>query len=538
MGWLKNIVAPDVIDLEKARKAEVVNKSKAWSFDPNELRTGLYGGPEVAEHQGTLGVNYNTLMVMSRVPIIGAIIQLRTNQLAEFAMPQMSRYGLGFKIAMRDKKAKATTAAENQIKEIQTLIQTCGGYKYEPQGFEGFMRKIVRDSLTYDQANFEVVYNKAGKPGAFCAVDAMTIRRAIPKDAKRKGGAAGLDSNDKDAFVQVLGNKQVAEFGRQEMAWGIRRPRTWMRVNGYGYPELEESMRIITNLLNAAEYNSNNFTHGVHANSILTVKSGMSKEVFAAFRRQFYAMVSGVRNAKRTPIIQLDPEMKEEISNVSMSQSNKEMEYSNWMSFLLKVLCSVYGLDAAELGFVYGNEGQAASLSQKGPEERIVASKERGLRPLVRAVQGWMNQWVVYPVDEDFEIQFVGFDAHSESEKVELDTKAVKAFKTVNEIRAEHDLPPLEDSVADMVLDPTYVQFATAGGEEEGGEEEGDYGSYFDDSKGDEGEDDEEKGEEEVPSGKPKKPEPRKKEGDKGDYNDSFEEKTEKGLRTVTIEVT
>lgn len=523
MGWLKNIVAPEIIDLEKAQKNDKVNKSKAWSFDPNDLRTGVYGGPEVAEHQGTMGVNYQTLMIMSRVPIVGAIIQLRTNQLAEFASPQMSRYGLGFKVAMRDSKAEITKGAEKKIQEIQSLIQTCGGYKYEPQGFEGFMRKLVRDSMTYDQANFEVIYNKAGKPGAFCAVDASTVRRAVPKGAKQKGGQGRMDENAKEAFVQVLGNKQVAQFGRHEMAWGIRRPRTWMRVNGYGYPELEESMRIITSLLNAAEYNSNNFTHGVHANSILAVKSGMSKEVFAAFRRQFYAMVSGVRNAKRTPIIQLDPELKEDISNVTMSQSNREMEYSNWMSFLMKILCSVYGIDAAELGFVYGNEGQTASLSQKGPEERIIASKERGLRPLVRAVQSWMNQWVVYPIDEDFEIRFVGFDAHSEAEKLDLDAKAVKAFKTVNEIRAEHDLPALDDDVANMVLDPTYVQFASQGEEEVEGEGS-DYGDYF------EGEEDQEE-----PSAPSESKAPTADE--ETEFKDSFDEKTEKGLRTVTVEV-
>ena len=117
-------------------------------------------------------------------------------------------------------------------------------------------------------------------------------------------------------------------------------------------------------------------------------------------------------------------------------------------------------MDPAELGFVFGNEGQTNSLATGSPQARIVSSKERGLRPLLRSLQSWMNHSLVYPANDDFQLVFVGMDVLGEQERIQLDIQSLKAFKTVNEIRAAHDLPPLDTDVANMVLDPTYINTA------------------------------------------------------------------------------
>ena len=187
-----------------------------------------------------------------------------------------------------------------------------------------------------------------------------------------------------------------------------------MKIQGYGYPELEELVRVITNLVNAESFNAANFTHGMHVAGILAVKSKMNPSLFRAFRREFYAMLSGAHNAKKTPIIQLDPENKEELQSVNMSQSNRDMEYGQWMSWLLKLATSIYGMDPAELNYVYGPEGQSHQLNQKSPMDRILASKERGLRPLIRSVERWINESVIQRMYPDYCLEFVGFDAKSE----------------------------------------------------------------------------------------------------------------------------
>jgi len=308
----------------------------------------------------------------------------------------------------------------------------------------------------------------------FVAVDAATIRRAKPKDHDAQKGRRTQWRQNEAAYVQRVNGKVVTDFTYEEMGWGVRRPRTALWVNGYGYPELEELMRVITDLANAQSYNSVNFTNGVHTSTILALKSNMTAQTFRSFKRQVMAMMTGVANARRTPIVQLDPERKEEIQAVNLSQSNKDMEYMQFVGFLMKLTCAVFSMDAAELGFVFGTENQTAALSSGGPQQRIVASKERGLRPVLRSLQGWLNNYFVHPVDEDFRLEFVGLDSISEQEKLEMDMKAVKFYKTVNEIRQEHDMKPLDSPLADMILDPTYLNSAFAMlQQEQMGDEEG-----------------------------------------------------------------
>jgi len=92
-----------------------------------------------------------------------------------------------------------------------------------------------------------------------------------------------------------------------------------------------------------------------------------------------------------------------------------------------------------------------------------------------------MNESVIQKMYPDYCLEFVGFDAKSEDAKLEFDVKTVKAFRTINEVRAMYDMEPLDTPVADMILDPTYINTAwqmsmnEEGEEEEGmpGEEEG-----------------------------------------------------------------
>jgi len=487
MGWLADLLkAGPVADRnEETRLPEPQSLNMAPTGGMYSMQTLDEVVSDV--HPGTVGVDYWTLMNISRVPVIGAIIQTRIQQVAEFAVPQKSPYSSGYRIVLKDSDQKATKASKKRAKEIMAVIEDAGGV-YGPGGFEPFVRMLMRDSLTYDQANFEILRTRGlGNKGrdlvGYVPVDASTIRKARPKGSKKDGKTGRwYPDAEKVAYIQTVDDKIVNTYSPGDMAWCIRRPRTWIQTSGYGYPELEELMRVITDLLNAQTYNSVNFTNGIHAQTILLLKSTMTAQVFDAFKRHVMAMMTGPRNAKRVPILQLSPEGNEDLSAVSLSQSNKEMEYSNWINWLLKVTCAVYTMDPAEIGFTFGNEGQTSSLSSSGPEQRIIASKERGLRPLLRSLESWMNTYVVKSLDEDFCFEIVGQDAMSESERVKLDLQVLKGYRTINEVRAEHDLPKLDTPLGEVILDPTYVntwnqmraeeqQESEGGGDGQGGDE-------------------------------------------------------------------
>jgi hypothetical protein len=88
------------------------------------------------------------------------------------------------------------------------------------------------------------------------------------------------------------------------------------------------------------------------------------------------------------------------------------------------------------------------------------------LRPLLRALESWINRWIIEPLDDDLELVFVGLDAETETQRIEALNKKVRAFMTINEARAAMDLEPLENPAADMILDSSYMMQAAQGGED------------------------------------------------------------------------
>lgn len=446
--------------MAKAKPAAPAPQPKSWEVDP-WAGAGLMVPEEAAGngHPGALGVPFETLRAMGRVPVISAIIDTRVRQVCEFAVPAENEYSIGFTLRPKGGKRPPTPDQERRIEQTTEWLLTCGDPRISNYTLYDVVQGIMRDSLTFDQACCELVRTRAGKLSGFVPVDAATIRRAAMTEQEQ---AARRRLVGETAYVQMIQGRVVNRYGPHEIMFGVRRPRTWIHAYGYGYPELEELIRTITFLIDAESYNAANFKHGMHVAGLLAIKSKMNPALFRAFRREFYAMLSGASNAKKTPIIQLDPDAKEELQSVQMSQSNREMEYEKWIGWLLRIACAIFGMDPAELGFIYGAENQTNSLVQSGPGERVAASKERGLRPQVRALFGWINRELLAELEmaRGLEMVPVGLDPKNESAAIDRDNKAVRAWETINEVRARRGLPPLDSKVGEMILDSTYINTA------------------------------------------------------------------------------
>lgn len=506
--------APGAVASRSAKTAlEVLGEiapAEAWNLDPLSLYAQVGDEALLGDvHPGTgaggggfdlSGLDFSTLRAMARIDVIAAIVGTRVNQVAAFCEPQEEEGQLGYKIRLRDGTAKATKADLERAAWISKFIYNCGVDRAVGRelDFESFTRAVIRDSLEIEQAAFEIVRTRRGEVAGFVPVDGATVRRVRPTGEEKKAGRYSVDEDP--AFMQVINERVVASWSSRDFVMGIRRPRTNIHSNRYGFPELEELVKALTSLLHAEGFNAQNFTHGFHAAGVLAVKSKMNQGAWRAFTRNFYAMMSGAANAKRTPVIQLDPENKEELQSINLSSTNREMEFKEWMAFLQKITCAIYQIDPAELGFVYGAEGQSGALTQQGPEARIQFSKEKGLRPLLRVYQKWINRGVVHQIDERFELVFVGLEEQLKNSRLDQRIKKGAAYMTINEIRELDGLPPLKSPAADMIQNATYMNTAMSldaqaqeqaqGGGEDQGEEDGeDQGDGEDGQGGDQGED-------------------------------------------------
>ena len=413
-------------------------------------------------------VSYGTLRAMTwKMPIIQAIIQTRINQIASFCIPQHDRYQLGFRVKLRDKEKEPTKAESKWCDDMEKIIMRTGVTDNirGRDSFEDFVRKVMYDSMVMDQMTFEIVPNRKGKPAEWYAVDASTIRLADTASTHMNEDLA-----DAIRYVQIYDGMIISEYTQEELCFGIRNPRTDLRLFGYGVSELEMLIPVITSLLFSFEYNQNFFTQGSAAKGIINFKGTVPERQLASFRRQWYQMLTGAAGAWKTPITN-----SEDLQYINLQQSSRDMEFSAFIDFLIKVACSCYAIDPVEVNFQYGNSGQSASLVESSNKEKITESKERGLRPLIRFLSASLNKYIIWPTNEDFELEFVGLDSSTHAEVADLAGKQVKTYKTVDEIRAADDLPPLPDGEGEIILDPVWMQkhMANQGGMGEEGEEGG-----------------------------------------------------------------
>jgi hypothetical protein len=467
MAWYKRLLGitdtetvDEVIEevmLEKALEDQAANALNALQTDIEKSAMNYYYNPmDISNHMfptadkngyyiedhnvGKRKLTYDVLRNLASHPLIAAIIQTRVNQVAEFAS-KADEDGLGFKIYLKDPNNSPDEKQREEIRELTEFMRTCGDNDDFEMTFEHFLRQITRDSLIYDQCNFEIERNKKGKIVSFSPVDAATIRRSkLTEEEMRKG------KRDKDGihYVQVIDRKVTAEYKQKDLCFGVRRPRTDIYARGYGYPELEEVYSALSNIFNAEKFNEANFTNGISTSGIIAVKSKMNPKLFRAFRREFYQMLSGVDNAKRTPLIQLDPENDENLQSISLGSSNAEMEYQDWLHYLIKIICGVYQLDPSEIGFQFHVERVKNTLFTQDPFARVLLGREKGLRPLIRSLEVWINKYIVSQINPDYVLEFTGMDSISSLDKIKIEHHKM-SYMTINEIRHFHDLPPLED---------------------------------------------------------------------------------------------
>lgn len=171
---------------------------------------------------------------------------------------------------------------------------------------------------------------------------------------------------------------------------------------------------------------------------------------------QFIANGMITHNSHKTPVINgIDLEWID-----LQRQSNRDMEFTDWMKFLLMLTCAVYRMDPSELGFQF--KDQALLFGQDGQKERLDHSKEKGLKPILIFIQNIINHYIVSEIDENFEFVFTGLDVEDEEKQVALDkTKLESGMVAMQDIFEKYSGRKLDEN-NDIILNQTYQNIKQA----------------------------------------------------------------------------
>lgn len=435
-------------------QARVDSGVKTTVIDPYEFRDsmGFKNKPS--------GMPFGIMRRMSNTPMIKAVITTRQTQVSAFASPQKSKYETGFVIEKKKKFFSSEieeVTDEDRVKmdEIARFLLNGGveSNAWDGDTFDTFLKKIVEDSLTLDQATFEVVRNNFGEPIEFLATDSATIRVADSYDQEENVNHEFEEERGYfPKYVQVIDGKIHADYYPWELCFGIRNSTTNIFNNGYGRSELETLINIVTWMLFSDQYNGNFFSQGAAPKGFLKVSGNVNSNRIQEFRQQWMSMVAGVQNAWKVPIIESD-----KMEWIDLQTKNTDMQFSQWQEYLLKVICSVYKISPEELGFKVGAGGGGGSMFEGGDESKLKYSRDKGLIPLLKSIEFWINKWIVNAIDPEFQFRFVGMDVDSEKDALELDIKRASTFMGLKEVRRKNDMPEEIDK-NDIILNAVWMQ--------------------------------------------------------------------------------
>lgn len=376
----------------------------------------------------------------------------------------------------------------NRRRAVEQFIINCGKMKDRPfeslrWNFDSFLRASVRDSLTYDQMATEIVPDQADRAHHIVPVDGSTIRYASPElgkykdfplyssydilypekefEALDKKDALKLDvkllEQDKYKWTQVIRGRIERAFTQSELKVGMRNPTADIYNNGYSIPELELLIGLVSSHLNTEYYNQAYFSQGFSAKGILHLKAPLNRRKVETIRQQWQHMIKGSRNSFQTPIFA----GMDEVNWIPLTQNHSDIEFQGWLQYLIKMICAIYQIDPQEIGIGMKEEGSKGSgLSGDNTQEKIDLSRDKGLYPLLRFLENFINVNIIDSVDSEFYLEFVGLKDESMQDALKRQEAEAKYKKTVNETRAEDGLPPLP-GMDDVILDPTYMQWYT-----------------------------------------------------------------------------
>jgi len=401
------------------------------------------------------GIPFDGLrMMVQQTPVLNAVIMTRQRQVQRFCrVAEKGNDMPGFEIRHIDRGHQLTAPEGKSIALLNRFIQNCG-WEFKPRlrkslhrdSFAQFMSKSVRDSLVMDSAPIELEWknNKLKGIDGFYAVDGATIRLCTED---------GYNGDDEIFALQVVEGMITTAYTHEDLIYEPRNPRTDVSAAGYGISETELLIRVVTGYINAMSYNIKGFDSNSIPKGMLHLSGQYDDGDIKAFRRYWNAMVKGVNNAWSLPImVSKDQESKASFEKFGVEFN--EMYFAKWMTFLTSIICAIYGMSPSEINFDSFSGGSSSPLSGSDTSEKLAASKDSGLRPLLAAYENTLSDFIVSEFSDNFCFRFTGLDPEDRQVKNEMR----KLVSTVNEIRAEEGKQKLAGPLGDAPVNSSLIQ--------------------------------------------------------------------------------
>ncbi len=402
--------------------------------------------------------------MVDKTPVLASLILTRQRQVKRFCRVQEAGKGPGFAIKLKNSEEKLGDSEKQSIQLLESFLTNCGWESNPRQrarlkrdNFSSFMAKQIRDSLILDSAPIETEYKRDKRQGidGFYAIDGSTIRLCNER---------GYEGEDEIFALQVIQGNVRAAYTYNDLIYVPRNPRSDVMVGGYGMSETELLVQTVTGFLNAMTYNLKYFDHNAIPKGMLHLSGDYSQEDLGSFKRYWNAMVKGINNAWTLPVM-VSKNQESKASFEKFGVDVDDVMFAKWMTFLTSMICAIYGMAPDEINFESFTTG-TSSLSGNDTEEKLINSKDKGLRPLMAHFEDVISDYIISEFGDKYVFRWTGMDDLSpEQAWVEE-----QALCTVNEARKARGKEEVEwgDAPLNSVTIGVYMQGQQANSEDYG----------------------------------------------------------------------
>ena len=392
-------------------------------------------------------------MMVEQTPVLNALVLTRVRQVQRFArVAEDNSEAPGFEIKHIDKAHQLDEAEVNSIQLLNRFFSNCG-WEFNPRkrkalrrdSFSQFMAKVVRDTLTLDSVGIETEWKKDRALGldGFYALDGGTIRLCTEE---------GYMGDDEIFALQVVQGRISTAYTFEDLIYEPRNPRSDVRVCGYGLPETELLVRVVTGFLNAMTYNIKGFDNNAIPKGMLHLSGNYTQADLDAFKRYWNSMVKGINNQWSLPVM-VSKDQESRASFEKFGVEYNEMYFSKWMTFLTSIICAIYGMSPAEINFDSFTAGSTSALAGSDTAEKLAASKDSGLRPVLSYFENLFTDYIAAEFSDKYVFRWTGLDPADQQQKFEMR----KMVLTVNEARAEEGYEAIDGPLGDAPLNPALI---------------------------------------------------------------------------------
>ncbi|MBA3875595.1 MAG: hypothetical protein C0498_01440 [Anaerolinea sp.] len=296
------------------------------------------------------------------------------------------------------------------------------------ESFRTLIEQVVEDLLVLDQGCIEKELTVGGRlrvggvqPIAYLwGVDGGTIRFDPEWD--------GSDTSAPRYYQFDLQGREVQRFRNDELVCMMERPVTYSPL---GLSALEVLADTIEGDLAAAEYNRRAVRQATPP-GLLDLGEGIRPDAVDSFRaywdaeiagRSQIAIIGGGKGAKWT----------------QLSQSNSDMQYMEWLTYLARKICAVFHVQPQDIGIAF-------DVNRSQGQVNAEFTEEHGYAPLMELVAEYLTREVVASFHPLLTFRFSDLGRHSNQAAAEYYSKALGGLSWVrpNDALAERGDPPLD----------------------------------------------------------------------------------------------